>query len=279
MTRRKQRLICIGDVVMDGFIVLKKASVHKHPDKEHLEICMPFANKVPYTSLRVVPADGNASNVAVGAKRLGIRTSILTSIGKDYYAKEILNWYRKEGVGATLIKVNSSKPTNYNFVLSYGSDRTILVKHEEYEYYDPKRMGKTDWIYFSSLGEHTLPFHKKVANYLKKNPKVKMGFNPGTFQLKFGPKKLKDIYRHTYVLFVNREEAEQVSGIKNDDIKKLMHSLHKLGPKIVVITDGPEGHTLQTAPSAILCRRIPIRNRRYRGRERAMRLQQDSCQR
>ncbi len=100
---------------------------------------------------------------------------------------------------------------------------------------------ETDWIYFSSLGAHTLPFHKRLADYLKKNPKIKMGFNPGTFQLKFGPKKLKEIYQHTYVLFVNREEAEQVSGIKNDNIKKLMQGTHKLGPKIVVITDGPDG--------------------------------------
>jgi len=241
MAQQKHKLICIGDVVMDAFVVLEKASVHAHPDKEHLEICMPFADKVPYGSLQVVPADGNASNVAIGAKRMGIHTSILTSIGKDDYAKKILDWYRKEGVGTKYIKVNKGKPTNYNFILSYGPERTILIKHQDYEYYNPEHLGATDWIYFSSIGEHTLPFHKKVVEYLKKHPNVKMGFNPGTFQLQFGAKKLKEIYRHTHVLFVNREEAEEVSGIKHDDIKKLMHDLHAIGPKIVVITDGPDG--------------------------------------
>ncbi len=98
--------------VMDAFIVLEKASVRKHPDKEHLQICMPFADKVPYKSMRVVPADGNASNVAVGAKRLGINTSILTSVGNDYYAKQIFAHYRKENIKTNLIKINKGKPTD-----------------------------------------------------------------------------------------------------------------------------------------------------------------------
>ena len=57
--------------------------VREHPNREHLEICMPFADKIPYASLKVVPAVGNASNVAVGAARMGIRTAILTAIGAD----------------------------------------------------------------------------------------------------------------------------------------------------------------------------------------------------
>ena len=191
MIKRKQKLICIGDVVMDAFIILEKARVHKHPDREHLEICMPFADKIPYESLTVIPAVGNASNVAVGARRLGIDTSILTSVGNDYYAKQIFNWYRKEGVGARLVKVNKGIPTNYHFVLNYGPERTILIKHYDYEYYDPERLGATDWIYFSSIGEHTLSFHQKLVKYLDAHPDVRMAFNPGTFQLKFGPKKLK----------------------------------------------------------------------------------------
>ena len=68
-----------------------------------------------------------------------------------------------------------------------------------------------------------------------------MGFNPGTFQLRFGAEKLRDIYKHTYVLFVNREEAAFILHTKNEDVKTLFKGLHKLGPKVVVITDGPKG--------------------------------------
>jgi sugar/nucleoside kinase (ribokinase family) len=239
--KKRPTLICVGDVVMDAFVVLEKAWVHKHPDREHLEICMPFADKIPYRSLTVMPAVGNASNVAVGARRLGIESAILTSVGNDYYGKQILDWYRKERVGTALVKVNKGKPTNYHFVLNYGPERTILIKHEDYKYYDPIKLDGVDWIYFSSIGEHTLPFHEKLVKYLVAHPRTRMAFNPGTFQLKFGAKKLKEIYRHTYALFVNREEAEHILGAKKDNIKGLLRGLRRLGPKIVVITDGPLG--------------------------------------
>jgi sugar/nucleoside kinase (ribokinase family) len=140
------------------------------------------------------------------------------------------------------VKVNKGKPTNYHFVLNYKAERTILIKHEDYSYYDPRELdGSTDWLYFSSIAEHTLPFHKKVVEYLKKHPDVKMGFNPGTFQLRFGLEKIREVYKYTYVLFVNREEAAFILGTKNEDIKFLCEGLHKIGPKVVVITDGPKG--------------------------------------
>jgi ribokinase len=232
---------------MDAFITLeeKEARVEwdaKDTKHEHPRLSMAFADKIPYESLTVAPAVGNASNVAVGAARLGLSTAIITAIGGDHYGTEIMDRYHKEGVSTEYVKINRSKPTNYHFVLTYKAERTILIKHQEYEYYDPRKVdSNTDWIYFSSIAEHTLPFHKKVAEYLKKHPKIKMGFNPGTFQLRFGAEKLREIYRHTYVLFVNREEAEFILHRKNEDNMPLFDGLHKLGPKIVVITDGPKG--------------------------------------
>ncbi len=240
--KRKYDLVCVGDTVMDAFIQLHEASVHCGLNHEQCQLCMSFADKIPYESLVVVPAVGNASNVAVGASRLGLNVAMLTAIGKDHYGQEILNTYKKEGVNAEFVRVNSDKPTNYHFVLTFQAERTILIKHEDYKYADPGGLDKkTDWLYFSSIGEHTLPFHKKVGDYLKKHPDVRMGFNPGTFQLRFGAQKLKEIYKHTHALFVNREEAEHILGTKKNDIVPLFNGLHKLGPKIIVITDGPDG--------------------------------------
>ncbi|MBM3257295.1 MAG: carbohydrate kinase family protein [Candidatus Liptonbacteria bacterium] len=239
----KYDLICIGDVVMDAFIGLHEASVHCDLNHRRCELCMSFADKIPYESLTIAAAVGNASNVAVGASRLGLKTAILTAVGKDQYGEEIKAVYRKEKVGTEFVKVNPKKPTNYHFVLTYKAERTILVKHEEFEYYDPKSLdARTKWIYFSSIGEHTLPLHHKIAAYLKRHPEVRMGFNPGTFQLRFGVEALKGIYEHTYVLFVNREEAERMTKKgSGTEIPELMNALHALGPKIVVITDGPNG--------------------------------------
>jgi ribokinase len=241
--KKKYDLVCIGDVVMDAFITLHEASVHCALNKEDCQLCMSFATKIPYESLVVATAVGNSSNVAVGASRLGLNTGIITSVGGDHYGQEILEHYRKEGVAQEFVRVNRAKPTNYHFVLTYKAERTILIKHEDYEYYDPRKLdSKTDWVYFSSIGEHALSMHDKVVDYLKRHPDVRMGFNPGTFQLRFGVKRLREIYRHTHVLFLNREEGELVVGKRaSTPLPELMDALHKLGPKIVVITDGPKG--------------------------------------
>jgi sugar/nucleoside kinase (ribokinase family) len=241
--KSKYDLVCIGDVVMDAFIGLEEASVHWDRHHENSTISMPFATKIPYKSLTVATAVGNSSNVVVGAARLGLKTGIITAVGGDDYGREILDWYRKEKVSGEFVRVNKSLPTNYHFVLNFHAERTILIKHQDYEYYDPRKLDKkTDWLYFSSIGEHAVSMHDKVADYLKRHPNVRMGFNPGTFQLRFGVKRLREIYKHTYVLFLNREEGELVVGKKEGTpIKELFAALHKLGPKIVCITDGPDG--------------------------------------
>ena len=237
----KYDLISIGDCAIDAFIRLHDASVHCDLDHKNCQLCMSFADKIPYDDLTLVPAVGNSSNVAVGSARLGLKSAAFTAIGGDVFGKQVLDVYKKERVGQEFVSVNPSRQTNYHFVLNFQAERTILIKHQNYRYMPVSKAGGVSWLYFSSMGENTLPFHREIAGFLAKNPKVKMGFNPGTFQLKLGKDKLKDIYRHTYALFVNREEAQRILKIKNPNVKILFKGLHKLGPKIVAITDGPDG--------------------------------------
>jgi len=235
----KYNLIAIGDVVVDAFIKLSVGEVTTDPATKEMTLCMPFADKIPYESLKVVPAVGNASNVAVGLARLGFKTAMLAAVGKDYYGQQILDQYEKEGVGTELVKINEDLPTNYHFVLNYGPERTILVKHEDFKYHSVEAVDDVPWVYFSSIGEHAVAMHDELADHLEAHPDIKMGFNPGTFQMKLGAERLKRIYARTHVLFVNREEAQHILGVQDRDLKDEFAGLHKLGPKIVVITDGP----------------------------------------
>jgi ribokinase len=240
--KQKYDLVSIGDCTIDAFIKLNDAEVHCKLGHKYCELCLSFADKVPYESLTVVPAVGNSSNVAVGTARLGLKSAAFTAVGGDYFGKQVLAAYQKEKVGVEFVRRNLGLPTNYHFVLSFHAERTILIKHQNFSYFEPSRIGgQVLWLYFSSMGSHTLAFHHKLARYLKSHPQVRMAFNPGTFQLKLGVRTLKDIYRRTEVLFVNREEAQRILNIKNSSVKVLFKGLHRLGPKIVAITDGPDG--------------------------------------
>lgn len=232
--------IAIGDTVTDAFIKLKDASVHCNIDHEKCEICLRFKDKIPYEEVYVVPAVGNAANASVAAARLGLQSALLSNIGDDYFGKEAIGALKAETIGTEFITAHPGKKTNYHYVLWYEDDRTILIKHQEYDYRlpyfdDPK------WVYFSSMGENSLAFHEIFERYMNEHPKVKLAFQPGTFQMKFGKKKLTGIYKRTDVFICNKEEAERILEVSETDIKKLMRSLADLGPKIVVVTDGPAG--------------------------------------
>jgi ribokinase len=96
-------------------------------------------------------------------------------------------------------------------------------------------------MYFSSISEHAIEYHDQVADWLEDHSDVRLAFQPGTFQMNAGVERLKRVYERSEVLILNREEAAFVGGGDHDDIHNLFDHLHKLGPRVVVITDGPNG--------------------------------------
>ncbi|MBI3443016.1 MAG: carbohydrate kinase family protein [Candidatus Sungbacteria bacterium] len=232
--------IAIGDIVTDAFIKLKDPSAHIDIDHNVREICMQFAQKIPYEDVIIVPSVGNSANAAVAAARLGLKSALVSNLGNDYFGKECMDALAVEKVDTRYIRVHPGRKTNYHYVLWYEDDRTILIKHEDYDYMLPD-IDDPKWIYLSSLGENSLPFHRVIEEYLWNHPKVKLAFQPGTFQMKLGKDALAGLYRRADLFFCNKEEAERILKVEESDPKKLLQAMHALGPKIVVITDGTKG--------------------------------------
>lgn len=234
--------LAIGDIVTEPFIRLKEAEVHCKINSDECEICMKWGDKIPYDDFVLVAAVGNASNAAVAAARLGLNSSLRAYLGKDRYGEQSLEVLKSEGVDTSLMVTDPVRPSNYHYVLWYESERTILVKHEEYDYTVPELTESPKWIYLSSLAANSLPYHIALGEWLKKFPDAKLAFQPGTFQMKLGIDVLKDIYTRTDLFFCNKQEAERILGIEaTGDIKKLLTGVQALGPKMVVITDGASG--------------------------------------
>lgn len=232
--------IAIGDTVTDAFIRLKEAEVHCRLDHEACEICMRFGDKIPYESVTVIPGVGNSANAAVAASRLGLKTAFVSNIGDDENGRDIIAALSSEGVDTRFVKVNAGRKTNYHYVLWYQDDRTILIKHEPFDY-DLPEIDSPSWIYLSSAGEDSLPFHRTLAEYLGAHPDIRLAFQPGTFQIRFGVEAIGDIYRRADAFFCNREEARRILRTTEADPRKLLDMIHGLGPKVVVITDGVKG--------------------------------------
>lgn len=93
----------------------------------------------------------------------------------------------------------------------------------------------------SSIADNGEPIHKGLAKYLEENSDVKFAFQPGTFQIREGKTKLTKLYEHAEVFAANKEEFQQILENNSKDEKILIKEMHKLGPKIVLLTDGPKG--------------------------------------
>ncbi len=235
----KYDIVSIGDTTIDAFIEIEEASVHCDVNHSDCQLCFSFANKIPYKELTLLPA-GNSTNNAVGSARLGMKNAFIAAVGDDDQGKTIIDELKAEGIDTQYMAINRGVRTNAHFVLVHKGERTILIKHNKFNYNLPDRLD-TRWIYFSSMAQGTEEYHKKFGEFLIKNSSIKLSFNPGTFQMRMGAKKLANIYKRTEILFLNREEAQLVTQIQDRSIKVLMAGMHKLGAKIAVITDGREG--------------------------------------
>jgi len=234
--------MAIGDIVIDAFIKLKdtSASVVGTPDTSDYKICIPFGEKVPYDDVFVIPAVGNAANAAVSAARLGLSTALVTNLGDDRNGEDCIKTLKENNVKTDFVKVNTGFKTNYHYILWYGAERTILIKHQDYSYEMPD-IGNPKWVYFSSVNETAFPFHNKLADYLEAHKDINLAFQPGKFEIKLGKEKLIRLYKQSKMFFCNVEEAETILGIQELEVKDLLKKMHDFGPEIVVITDGPRG--------------------------------------
>lgn len=235
-------ILAVGDIVTEPFIRLTDAHVNCSPTTHTCEIAMRWGDKIPYESATLMLAAGNSANAAVSASRLGLTSALRAYVGDDRYGPECIASLEANGVDTSYMVTEPGKKTNYHYVLWYESERTILVKHEEYEYDVPVLSESPKWLYLSSLADHSLPYHHAIVEMLSLHPETKLAFQPGTFQMNMGIESLKPLYERSALFFCNVEEAARILECPEErDIKVLLSKLRSLGPDTVVITDGTKG--------------------------------------
>lgn len=232
--------IAIGDTTLDVFLQISEATVSCQLNRAQCLLCLEYAEKIPVEAVVKVPGAGNASNAAVGARRLGLKSAIVATVGKDTVGDEIRAGWKKEGVDTRYVTLDAKDGTNYSTVLNFHGERTILVFAHERKYKLPTLDG-AKWIYYTSLGPGHEKLEKQLVAHLKKHPQQKLAFNPGTKQLRRGLKALKPVIARCDVFIVNKEEAARLLEDGERPIQNMLMNFIHLGAKVVVITDGPKG--------------------------------------
>lgn len=230
-------LISIGDSTIDVFMEIEDYRGLVQDGKKYLGL--DHGAKIGVKKMTRIAAVGNSANNAIGSSRLGLKTAIYTHVGSDPSGQEMVAIFKEEGVSTDFVHIDEGKKSNFSSVINYGAERVIFVYHEHRDYNLPE-LPPSKWVYYSSSSEGHDILHEQIPSYIQKSG-AKLGFNPGTFQLKEGLLGIAPILKATYVLILNRQEAHGLVGGDEADTKNLQQKLHETGPKVVIITDARNG--------------------------------------
>ncbi len=236
------QLITIGDATWDVFLTPSEAETFCEVLTEKSMIAFKYGDKIPVRSVDY-SVGGNGANNAVGTKRLGINVAPILTLGDDPISNQIVETFIKERISTSFISRQKETGSNYSTAIVVGGERTLFTFNQEKNYFFPQDFPETSWIYLTSLGDNFQETYEKTVELVKAKPDIKLAFNPGSRQVRAGVESLKNVLSVCFVVYVNRDEAETITGVKDtkNHEKDLLNALGALGPKLCIVTDGANG--------------------------------------
>lgn len=241
MTEELQ-LLSIGDVTMDVFLDPAEHDEFCNLETKDQYICFSYGDKIPVKHIEY-SIGGNAANNAVGTSRLGVNAGIVTTLGNDATGEQVHALLTMEEIDLSYTAKQENAGSNYSTIVSYGGERTIFTYHAPRTYQFPVNLPAVPWVYLTSMGESFQPFYNSFVDWMKRNPEVKVAFNPGSRQLRSDRKIIDPVLANTHIVYINRKEAEMLTGMQDtkDKEKDLLKAMAETGPRIVIVTDGAGG--------------------------------------
>ncbi|MBI3290488.1 carbohydrate kinase family protein [Candidatus Microgenomates bacterium] len=235
-------LIVFGSARVDAFLSVPANRAEKlcEIDTHKCVIELSYGAKIPLDNVEFL-VGGNGANVAIGTKRLGAESLLVAELGNgilaDYAKRELTREIDTKHVTQT-----QGVAQGFGAVIMYEGERTILSYYPSTTPPFPDSINSYEWAYLTSVGESFEEYFEKVYAWIS-TAKPKLAFNPGGRQIAKGGEWLKKYLEKTEILFVNREEGEEIAGVTKTTgrEKDLFSALAKLGVKQIIITDGESG--------------------------------------
>jgi ribokinase len=243
---RHYKVITVGESTIDAYMTLAHPGQSCEFDAEHNALCFTHGDKIDVDRYDFT-IGGNATNVAVGLNRLGVKATLCSETGDDEFSIKIRNTLASENVERLFVnQVHGA--SNFSVIINFRKDRTVFNQNVEREHDFQLVDVTTDMVYLTSLGQQWEEPYKKIVEFVKEQ-KACLVFNPGSRQIHEGRETVKHVLDHTDILFINKEEGEHLlHGNKIPDspdnkeyLQELMEKLQKLGPKTIVLTNGRHG--------------------------------------
>lgn len=233
-------IIAIGESLRDVFYMIDEATVSCTIDKERCYLCLDYGEKIPVKQIVKVPAAGNSGNAAVGASRLGMKSALVSWVGKDDAGDGVRRALQKDKVDHRYIVIDEEFPTSEATILNYQRERTQLVYFQPRNYKMP-HLASTRCIYYSAMGITHAKFDRILLREIDRQKNALFVFQPGTTHIRRGIKALKPLISRSGLFILNKEEAHRLLEDGDRTIPNMLEMFSRVGAKIVVITNGKDG--------------------------------------
>lgn len=201
-------------------------------------------------------AGGSAANTIYGLARLGISTGFVGAVGNDPDGQKLVESLRTAGVDTSGITVKNEASTGSAVCLVDDEGRraiyvspganTLLTRQD----FPIEYLTQAKIVHLSSLAGEG-PFHVVQELIASLPPPVTLSFAPGALYAAKGINSLKRILQHTNLLFTNREEMEELTGLEfSTGAQKCLDE----GCRTVVVTLGAGIETGDKTPATCYIR-------------------------
>ena len=235
-------VIAIGAATQDVFLMSKGFHLMRSSRTKRLCECFPLGEKVNVERIDF-ETGGGATNAAATFRNLGFRAGIIAKVGNDSAGAAVVNDLRGRGIKTDWVRHAAGGTTGYaTILLTPHGDRTALVHRGVSASFSsadiPWQKLNATWLVVTSLAGN-IALLKRLINAACARG-VRVAFNPGMGELRYGLEILRTHCDAAHVLLLNREEAHTLApGAR--DMHALRHRLSAHFPNAVVVTDGARG--------------------------------------
>jgi hypothetical protein len=142
---------------------------------------------------------GISAHTAVAYPWLGMRAAPVAYVGDDQPGREAVASRQTKGIDTPVVRLDLTVPTDRNFVLRVGHERTIPVHHEQHDlswsHLQPAEV--PSWLFLSLVGRNAHGYESQIVDRLETTPEASLAFEPGTLQIARGAEQLDRLFRRS----------------------------------------------------------------------------------
>lgn len=234
-------LISIGNINADLFFDAGTLTTHEH------RYSLAIGGKYPVKKFEMHVGGGGA-NVAIGCRKLGLRTAVVGVVGNHIFRKGILQRLHQAKVSTKLLMFNQTDIRVSTILLAPNGERTIIHhetphKHLAEEKHTIKSIVKTRGIYFGNLPDISMRDRRTLMKQCR-DKGVFIIVNVGKQDCCKPKTYVNELLEYADVLILNTHEFAEIvkQPVEKLDFRTyVVKHLPIMREKVVIITAAEKG--------------------------------------